>query len=94
MLNEGELIKLKSKWYKAEKCRLNRAYPVACGSKFYYQLRELACSFLDSTMDSPMHVQRQTKESEMNLLDSSNQHACCESACTMVEFFQYCPTKQ
>ncbi|CAF3102662.1 unnamed protein product [Rotaria sp. Silwood2] len=47
MLSEGEIIKIKGKWFKVEGCRLNRAYPVACGSKLFYQLRDLSCSFIE-----------------------------------------------
>jgi hypothetical protein len=92
MLTEGELIKIKNKWFKVEECRLNRAYPVSCGSKLYYQLRDLACSFIEESYDNKVRVRRQT-DALINLLDKSYYNDCCESACTISDFLQYCPMK-
>ncbi len=93
ILTEGEIIKIKNKWFKVEECRLNRAYPVSCGSKLYYQLRDLACSFVEETFDKKIRVRRQTKDALIHYLDKSYNNICCESACTISEFVQYCPTK-
>ncbi|CAF3303571.1 unnamed protein product [Rotaria sp. Silwood2] len=92
MLSEGEIIKIKGKWFKVEGCRLNRAYPVACGSKLFYQLRDLSCSFIEENPNNKkVHGHQQTKNDLINLLDQSYYNACCESACTVYEFIQSCP---
>ena len=86
-------MKIKSKWYKVENCRLDRAYLVPCGSKLFYQLRDLACAVADQTTDSKLRMRRQTKDALMDLLNQSYHHACCESACTISNFIQTCARK-
>jgi len=93
LLSEGEVIKIKQKWFKVEECRLNRAYRVPCGSKLFYRLRDLACSFVEGTNDKTIHVRRQTKNELIHFLDKSDYNICCENACTIAEFIQYCPEK-
>ncbi|CAF1431953.1 unnamed protein product [Rotaria magnacalcarata] len=92
-LSEGEIIKIKNKWFKVEECRLNRAYPVSCRSKLFYRLRDLACSLAEHAHNNNMHEKRQTKEDPMEILDQSYYNFCCESACTVSEFLQSCPTQ-
>ncbi|CAF1110738.1 unnamed protein product [Rotaria sp. Silwood1] len=93
MLNEGEIIKIKNKWFKVEECQLNRAYPVECGSKLFYQLRDLSCSFIEEHNHDKKNLhQQQTTNHLMELLDRSYYNACCRTACTIYEFIQSCPT--
>ncbi|CAF3514436.1 unnamed protein product, partial [Rotaria socialis] len=93
-LGEGEIIKIKSKWFKVEECRLNQAYPAMCGSKLFYRLRDLACSLADHAHNNNIHEKRQTKEEPTESLDQSYYNFCCESACTVSEFLQSCPTER
>ena len=86
IFSEGEVIKIKTKWYKVEGCRLNRAYPVACGSKLFYQLRDLTCSLVHENQEYRGPVQRRADNVRAELSKSP----CCESACTIAEFLQYC----
>jgi hypothetical protein len=83
---------MKNKWYKVEECRLNRAYPVPCNSKLFYQLRDLTCSIAHENNNPKIHLRRQTNDLLIDLFGKSSQSACCESACTITEFLQYCPT--
>jgi hypothetical protein len=92
LLIDGEIIKIKNKWFKVEECRLNRAYTMPCGSKLFYQLRDLACSFVEQHNDNKTRVPQQTNDQLIQNLDRSYYSACCESACTIFEFLQYCPT--
>jgi hypothetical protein len=93
ILNEGELIKIKNKWFKVHECQLNRAYFVSCDSKLFYQLRDLACSIAEENSRDKIRVRRQTKDHLIQLLDRSYSNVCCKSACTISEFLQYCPTE-
>ena len=92
-LTEGEIIKIKNKWFKVEDCRLNRAYRAPCASKLYYQLRDFACSFVDQHSDGKVRTRRQTKDELIKFLDKSYYSVCCESACTISEFIQHCSSK-
>ncbi|CAF0946794.1 unnamed protein product [Rotaria sordida] len=91
ILNEGEIIKIKNKWFKVEGCQLNRAYPVACGSKLFYQLRDLSCSFIEQNHNKKIDTHRQIHNDLIEYLDRTYYNDCCESACTVSEFIQSCP---
>lgn len=93
ILSEGEITKIKNKWFKVEECRLNRAYPVPCGSKLYYQLRDLACSIYEQNHDKNVKIREEAKDELTHALGRSYSDICCESACTVSEFIQACPTK-
>ncbi|CAF1021625.1 unnamed protein product [Adineta steineri] len=89
-LVEGEIIKIKNKWFKVEECRLNRAYRASCGSRLFYQLRDLACAFVEQNQDNQINTRREVTNM---FIDESSYDVCCESACTISELLQYCPTK-
>lgn len=94
ILAEGELVKSKNKWYKVENCQLQRAYPIACGSELLYQIRDLACSLLESNKSFKLLLRRQTTRDETSSqADGLLNNACCASACTLAELVQSCPTK-
>lgn len=94
LLAEGELVKVKSKWYKVENCQLNRAYPIACGSELLYQIRDLACSLVESKSSFKLLLRRQIQRDETSSqADGLLNNACCASACTLAELVQSCPTK-
>jgi hypothetical protein len=91
-LSEGEIVKIKNKWFKVEDCRLNRAYLVACGSKFFFQVRDLVCSYVEQHYGRKI-TRRQTQDDLINVIDTSFYGVCCQSACTIAELVQYCPVK-
>ncbi|CAF0875774.1 unnamed protein product [Adineta ricciae] len=85
-LVEGQVVKLKSKFFKVEECRLNRAYRAPCGSRLFFQLQNLVCA----TAKQTLHQRQVTNYEPINFLQSSGSSECCETACTIAEFFQYC----
>ena len=94
MLTEGEIVKIKDKWYKVEDCRLNRAYMMPCGSKLFRQMRELVCSLIAQHEEKKI-VKRQLNEEELiNTIDRSYYGVCCRNACTIAELAQHCTTSQ
>ncbi|UJR33805.1 hypothetical protein I4U23_021229 [Adineta vaga] len=93
MLTEGEIIKIKNKWFKVEDCRLNRAYVAPCGSKLFSQMRDLVCSYVANNSKKPSRQRRQSNDDLINLMDRTYYGLCCQSACTISELLQYCPPK-
>ena len=85
-LVEGQVVKLKSKFFKVEECRLNRAYRAPCGSRLFFQLQNLVCV----TAKQTLHPRQVTSYEPINFLQRSGSSECCESACTIAELFQYC----
>ncbi|CAF0782261.1 unnamed protein product [Adineta steineri] len=92
-LTEGEIIKIKNKWFKVEECRLNRAYIASCGSKLFIQMRDLVCSYADQHYEKKVLKRRQIEDDLINVLDRSYFGLCCKNACTVSELIQYCPSK-
>ncbi|CAF3325167.1 unnamed protein product [Rotaria socialis] len=92
ILTEGEIIKIKNKWFKAEDCRLNRAYMVSCGSQLLRQILNIVCSYAEQSYDSnKVSKRQQTEDGLINIIDKSYYRECCNSACTVSELIQYCP---
>jgi len=89
-ISEGEIIKIKDKWFKVEDCRLNRAYIASCGSKLFRQMRDVVCSYVEQYHGEKILKRRQTADDLINVLDTSYYGICCKSACTIHELIQYC----
>ncbi|CAF0998627.1 unnamed protein product [Adineta ricciae] len=85
-LVEGQVVKLKTKFFKVEECRLNRAYRAPCGSRLFFQLQNLVCA----TAKQTLHRRQVTSYEPIDFLQRSGSSECCESACTIAEFFQHC----
>lgn len=92
MLTEGEIVKVKDKWYKVEDCQLNRAYMMPCGSKLFRQMRELVCSLITQHEKKKIVKRQLTEEELINTIDRSYYGVCCRSACTIAELVQHCTT--
>lgn len=92
-LSEGEIAKIKEKWFKVEDCRLNRAYVASCGSKLFRQMRDVVCSYVEQHYGKKVLKRREATEDLINLLDASYYNVCCKSACTVSDLVQYCPSK-
>ncbi|UJR13497.1 hypothetical protein I4U23_000511 [Adineta vaga] len=92
-LTEGEVIKLKNKFFKVEECRLNRAYRAPCGSRLFNQLRNLVCSTAEQNHQQHIQRRQQTNNEPNYFLNRSGYNYCCESACTIAEFVQYCSSR-
>ncbi|CAF0734635.1 unnamed protein product [Rotaria sp. Silwood1] len=92
-ITEGEIVKIKNKWFKVEDCRLNRAYIVTCGSQLFLRLHNLVCSYVEQHYDKKLLKKRQTEDDLINIIDRSYYSECCKSACTVSELIQYCPLK-
>jgi hypothetical protein len=90
-ISEGEIVKIKEKWFKVEDCRLNRAYMALCGSRLFHQMRDLVCSYVDQHYGKKILKRRQTTDELISILDTSYYGICCKSACTISELIQYCP---
>jgi hypothetical protein len=90
MITEGEIVKIKEKWFKVEDCRLNRAYMMSCRSKLYRQMRELVCSLIGQN-EMRRIVKRQLIDDELtDTIDNAYYAVCCRSACTISELVQSC----
>jgi len=92
-ISEGEIIKIKDKWFKVEDCQLNRAYVASCGSKLFRQMRDVVCSYVEEHYGKKILKRRQTTDDLIEILDTSYYGVCCKSACTISELVQYCPSK-
>lgn len=92
-LSEGEIIKIKDKWFKVGDCRLNRAYIAPCGSKLFRQMRDVVCSYVEQHYGKKDIERREATEDLIKILDTSYYNVCCKSACTVSDLVQYCPSK-
>ena len=85
LLNEGESIEMKGKFYKVENCILNRAYQ-ACGSHLL-QMISIACEILDRKKQRTFRTKHFRRFLQRKLLTE----ACCHTLCTVDEMTRYCP---
>lgn len=93
-LIEGELVRIKNKWFKVEDCRLNRAYMVSCSSPLLSQMLNIVCSYVEPSYESKTSKQQQqVPYGLLSIRHKPYYNQCCESACTVNELIQYCPLK-
>ena len=90
IIAEGEIVKIKGKWFKVEHCRLNRAYMMPCHSRLFQQTIQIVCTIVGNVSKHKI-TKRQTLNDELTYgVDEFLYDDCCRSACTISELFQYC----
>ncbi|CAF1042090.1 unnamed protein product [Adineta steineri] len=85
LLEEGQTIEIKGKFYKVEDCALHRAYH-ACGTSLL-QMVSIAC---DAVQNQKYKIP--SKRVRKHLRQTLLTEACCETICTVAEMVRYCPS--
>lgn len=89
-LTEGEIVRIKDKWFKVENCRLNRAYMASCGSKLWYQILDFICVITGQQEQRKIYKRDLSDDDLINAIDRSYFDVCCRNACTVAELLQHC----
>ena len=93
-ITEGEIVKIKDKWFKVENCRLNRAYMMPCGSKLFYQILDFVCVVSGQQVERKVYTRDLSEDDLISAVDKAYYNVCCRNACTVTELLQYCPEDQ